>query len=261
MTVTELRQLLRKSGLTVSGRKSELIQRLQSNARANKQVSSPKGTSDQIKNLKGVSEKSPISSNSNCDENKDIQSAQKKASTKGFPNNLDSTRKTTRKRPNMKSEGILSSAKKQKLSQETISSSLRKGFPISTSSRGGVTLSSQSSFRKRSPTSTSSSITSKRTPPSRIGSRVQRRRSPPSSESTKSNNSISSRSTRSSNRRTAFRQSPESKVRNKGGTLTRAQPLATITNSAKKRKTNRRASMTKSVNKALLQLGQLEQIL
>ncbi len=287
MTVTQLREQLRQGGLTVSGKKSELIKRLMYSARAKQALISPTG-----------------------DESKIIQSAKKQEPS--------SSRKVL-KRPISRPEPMPTSTKKLKLTQETISSSLRKGFPISTSSRPMTSSLSHSISRKRSPisrkkspTASSTSISVKKTP-------ISRKKSPTSSSSSisvkktprnqvgitrtlrKSDNDTSQESIQSvaslppSNRlssrrkiicisspaKTIIKRSSKSKqepvkentIKSNASIPTiktsthdrnvqkTVKPLSTITNSAKKRRSNRRASMAKSVNKALMQLEQLEQII
>ena len=144
MTVTQLREQLRQGGLTVSGKKSELIKRLMYSARAKQALISPTG-----------------------DESKIIQSAKKQE---------PSSNRKVLKRPISRPEPMPTSTKKLKLTQETISSSLRKGFPISTSSRPMTSSLSHSISRKRSPisrkkspTASSTSISVKKTPRNQVG--------------------------------------------------------------------------------------------
>ena len=260
MTVVQLRELLRKRGLTVSGKKSELIKRLAYSAKAKRALVSPSATNEEIQVMR---------------------SARKPPSLKEPNHNASLVRNLPRKRPVSKTERDASSSKKLKLNHETISSSLRKGFPISSTTRSSKLVSTSSS-----------TISSKRTPPSRVATRSSPRnmsshsmnsssskRTPPSRVATKlsprnmpshSTNSSSSRPIRCSTRTRVLRKSPKVKPTNNRVVFHEAttkdknledkvkvNPLSTITNSAKKRKRNRRASMNKSVNNALFQLEQM----
>ncbi len=264
MTVNKLRELLRQSGLTVSGKKADLIKRLQYSARAKKALVSTQTTE--------TANESTSSFDKTVPKNDDQKSI------------YNSTKKAIRKRPVSKQEGNINSSKKLKLCQETISSSLRKRSPINSTARSIASSSSTSSVTKKSPTLTKVSLqnsTKKKSPP-HMPTRSSKHLSPPSSISKNvpiGNSSTLGRSTRSSTRRKPVRRSPtasspnalrsvsidenivKSSQRKRSNDSMKSVPLSTITNSAKKRKSKRRASMKKSVNKALLQLEQLEQIL
>ena len=311
MTVNKLRALLRESGLTVSGKKADLIKRLKYSARAKKALISPHHGSD--------------------DEKISIANSEKKSPTvnEGSEYICNSSTKTLRKRPISRNEGNLTSSKKAKLGQETISSLLRKRSPIASTSRTTDTVSSTSTFKRKSPKSNVSVVSinsnkktspsqrttiisttkatstvlsastfkrkspistdsvssvhrDKKTSPSQIDTRESKRLSPPLSSSKNGREGPSSlrKSKRMTTREKALRESSRlissngvgseatADMKENIGSLpkrlnkrrTKTHTLSTITNSAKKRKSKRRASMASSMNKALLQIEQLEQM-
>ena len=234
MKVTELKDLLRQSGLTVSGKKADLIKRLQYSARAKKALISP-----------------------SCgDDIKKPNSATKNENT----SNVEiSTRKSLRKRPISRPESTTNGSTVKRLKvcqQETISSSLRKRSPVASSASKPA-----STMRRISPIA--STTKTRKTPPSRIETRSLKRISPVSSiASTRSTRSATRRTT-SKNEDASYKENKSSSVPQRMTSKKKSDPLSTITNSsstitnsAKKRKFERRASMKKSVNKALLQLEQ-----
>ena len=255
-----MRELLRQSGLTVSGKKADLIKRLQYSARAKKALISP-SCSEEMRNNKSAANDAANYFNVHNSTGKNFKS------TTAEENDLDvqSPVKTfVRKRQASRLESTTASTKRLKICQETISSSLRKRSPV-TSSATKV----PRSQRRISPSS--SALKSKKTPPSRMQTRSKRI----SPSSANSNTSSSTRSTRTTTKTVPQKVQLSSKENNQGVlssqkvnsssmenklsvpqrvTRKRSDPLSTITNSAKKRKSNRRASMKKSVNKALLQL-------
>ncbi len=269
MTVNQLREMLRKSGLTVSGKKADLIKRLQYSARAKKALISP-SCGEETKKPKSVI-KGPKS-----DAFPEGTTNSKSPSDHKDSNDLkveSSVKKSVRKRLISRSgSSDNATSKRLKICQETISSSLRKRSPVASSTSKAV------SSRSRISPTTPSALKSKRTPPSQIQTRSSRRISPSSANSTSSN-----RLTRSANNKTSVRKADKGNKENKPSIYTnkttttqksdmvskpqrltsrkRSDPLSTITNSAKKRKSDRRASMKKSVNQALLQLEQQMEVL
>lgn len=264
MTVNQLRELLRQSGLTVSGKKADLIKRLQYSARAKKALISP-SCSEEMRNTK-----SAVSNTTNdFNEQKSTEENTKRSTPEANDQDVQSSvRKSVRKRPVSRLEST-TSTKRLKICQETISSSLRKRSPVA-SSATKVTRSQ----RRISPSS--SALKSKKTPPSRIQTRSKRISPSSANSNTSSSNRSTRATTKTSTTKTASQKAELSSKGSKQGVLAsqkvvasskenklsvpqrvtrkRSDPLSTITNSAKKRKSDRRASMKKSVNKALLQL-------
>lgn len=262
MTVAQLRLMLRKNGLTVSGKKSELIKRLIYSARAKKALISPSKClsakkSNLLSNRKEL-RKRPISRHLGTPGSIKVSRRKSTLRKLGTPGSI----KVLRKRPISRQLGTPGSIKKMKLSQETISSSLRKGFPISASSRpisasSRKNITSHTTIRRKSPEEASAGRLS---PAARVSARMPRPTTAPgtikSSDALKPKDTDNTSLHKQSNtrQRVVFDEmntKPEGSVHHRS-------TLATITNSAKKRKTSRRMSMTKSVTNALLQLEELE---
>jgi hypothetical protein len=264
MTVNKLRGLLRQSGLTVSGKKADLIKRLQYSARAKKALISPTATSVENTNIHSTTKKTPV--------------------VEFKKNSMTSTKKKLQKRSITEQDENILSSKKLKLSQETISSFLRKRSPIVSSSRSITSATSNCTLQKKPLTSLdsiSSQKSRKKTSGPENSSKSSQSGSPSSSCSDSNKTANSSKTgSRSSKRRKNLRKSPRTISTNDSDSDVEAMKenckkvpdhrntrkpkfdaLSTITNSARKRRSKRRAGMNKSVNKALLQLEQLEQIL
>lgn len=272
MTVIELKNLLRKNGLTVGGKKSELIHRLRLNVRAKEMIAASARkkkrtfSSDDIQKS-GKKLKVDVTS---------AESSSPHISTKASQSvrrNLTTATKASllrRKSPKANSSTDMSRSMATPRGYSASSSS------IGTSSRMGKKAISKlpadpkdapSSRIRRSIDSTgstnsdagSSVMTTKSTNASK--SRTISRK-PICDENKKTSSMYTSRTERI---RTGTKELNENKMAAKindddSSMSSKKPPLTTITNSAKKRKINRREDMKRSVNQALEALEALENL-
>lgn len=268
MTVVQLKELLRENGLTVSGKKSELIKRLQfygnskardvitasarKRARANPRIEIPDTTSKKLRLLSPI----PAEHHSPVIEVKSESNVAPPLSTKKTSVITSSTKASSlrRRTPTESETAILVTKRSTRKSPRATSAN-------STRSLGNT---SQSTFGMKSARSTTSFQSKAKTQRSRSNTRR-----PISSSSSKSSKSVKSFDSKVSSL-TKSTSSSMSKKRTKvvarkksASPIIKRKPIAlkNMTNSAQKRKTDRRKDMAKSVNAALAELEKIQDAL
>ena len=270
MTVVQLKELLRENGLTVSGKKSELIKRLQfygnskardvitasarKRARANPRIEIPDTTSKKLRLLSPIPAEhhSPVIEVKSESNVAPPPSSTKKTSVITSSTKASSLRRRT---PTESETAILVTKRSTRKSPRATSAN------SSTRSLGNTSQSSVSMKSARSTTSFQSEAKTQR-------SRSNTRR-PISSSSSKSSKSVKSFDSKLSSL-TKSTSSSMSKKRTKvvarkksASPIIKRKPIAlkNMTNSAQKRKTDRRKDMAKSVNAALAELEKIQDAL
>jgi len=288
----QLKELLRQNGLTVSGKKAELIQRLKFNTEARDAVTASAkkrvraGATIDIsesptkkirlaspappRKRSPLSQRSPSSTSMASLSSRKPSSRSLTSSTKAsmlrrkIPTESDTahlvTRRSMRRSPRAESTAVAripaAAVAKSRSSTDSVSSTSSETTTIARINAAAET-------KTRSSTDSASSIISERSTRSTRSTRSATGRRPTSSKSTTSRRSdetkdnsmaSSTKARRPARVTTAKTVKTESPL---GRRKERSEPLSSLTNSARKRKTNRRQDMAKSVNAALMELEKL----
>lgn len=245
MTVVQLKELLRENGLTVSGKKAELIQRLTFNRKAREIVTASARKRQRIAppslDITGISVKKLRLSPLTSPKRKSPQSSRKSARklTAATQASLLRRRKSPRaaittvnKSPEIvRTPFCQGESKVPEIPNPTSMSSSNDAESSISSSKRSTTRTK--TFNKNAPSSMKENVPIHSNP---SATPKRKRKAPEGLDQSKEGLSMSPPNARS----------------------TRSRPLSKITNSARKRRNHRRENMSKSVNAALAQLEALQ---